>query len=44
MINMSSGKINDLIPMALRNAITGFIALVKILPEEERLKGRQVNW
>ena len=44
MINMSSRKINNLIPMALRNAITGFIVLVKILPEEERPIGRQVNW
>ena len=39
MINMPSRKIlNNLIPMALGNAITGFITLVKILPEEERPK------
>ena len=44
MIIMSSRKVNNLIPMALRNATTGVIALVKILPEEERPKGRQVNW
>ena len=44
MINMSSRKINNLIPMALRNAFAGFIALVKIQPEEERSKVRQVNW
>ena len=35
MINMSSRKINNLIPMALRNVITAFIGLVKILHEEE---------
>ena len=44
MIKMLSRKIDNLIPMALRNGFTGFIALVEILPEEERPKGRQMKW